>query len=320
MPLCGVTTYVPTVDAFAAHWGKVNDATPRPLILHGGANLSTLDGVRQQLILALNDTVGKENVRLVAVGDRVIKNAELRGRFQEFRALVARVPLAKSYKQMLPKTPSSVGGGDALISALEAMIQIWTVINRNNPPVPKFHPPLLLSGRWTLETMGRELAAFRQACVAAKNADSNVIYSRELRDRAMKAVVKFLKAYEFAALRHLGAGHELAASIPEIWPDPARLPAPPVIDGEWHPEVDAVLLTWTHPDPKSLKRFGLRSHPGPRYKMEEEELVESIPTDRSQVKISYGLAAHGSSATYKLYAIAPDGGESGSNTIRVVRP
>lgn len=320
MPLSGVTTYIPTLDAFVAHWTLVNQTPSKSMSLRGGVTLANLDTLRQQLVMALNDTVGKENVRLVAVGDRDIKCAELRDRFQKFRGIVARVPLAKFHKQALPKTPSTSATADMLIPVLESMIQLWSVINRNNPPVPKFRAPLVLSRGWTVEAMGRDLVAYRQACVAAANADSNVAYSREMRANAMNALIKMLKTYEMGVRKHLAEGHELLATIPAALPDPNNLPEAPVLEGEWDEAQQCVHLSWTHSAPAGLKRYGLRYHPGPRYKMEEEELVESIPPERTTVDVGYGLAAPGSNATYKLYAVTLDGGENGSNTIRILRP
>ncbi|MCB8932644.1 MAG: hypothetical protein M9921_04210 [Fimbriimonadaceae bacterium] len=319
MPLSGVASYIPTLDAFAKHWEQVNKASSKDLVIRG-ATLNHLAALRQSLIMALNDVVSKENVRLVASGDRDIKAAEMRERFKQFKEVVSRKPLSKPYKEALPKLPARTAGDEAMIEAAESVIQIWAVVNRNNPAVPKFRPPLVLEGGCTLEHFGYELASYRQSCRAAESADRNALYSRDMRGQVMGQVAKLLKLYSAAAIRLLGEDHELVRTIPDAEPNPDKLPAAPELEGEWNPATEKVELRWTHPDPSSLKRFSLRYHPGPRYKMEEEESVESIPTDRTSMEVAYGLAAPGSSSTYKLYAVAPDSGEQGSNTIRIVRP
>lgn len=319
MPLSGVNSYVPTLDAFAKHWEQVNKASSSDLVIRG-VTLGHLAALRQSLIMALTDVVCKENVRLVASGDRDIKCAEMRERYKQFKEVVGRKPLSKYYKAALPKFPLRTAGDEAMIEAAEGLIQLWAVVNRNHPAIPKFRPPLFLEGGCSLEQFGHELLGYRQACRAAESADRNALYSRDMRGQVMGQVAKLLKLYAPATIRLLGEGHELVKEIPDAEPNPDKLPAAPELEGEWNPESQLVDLRWTHPDPGSLKRFSLRYHPGPRYKMEEEESVESIPTDRTSMKVGYGLAASGSSSTFKLYAVAPDSGEQGSNTIRIVRP
>ena len=321
MPLSGVATYVPTINAFISHWNELNGEVGNPVKLEGGFGLAELMALRGQLEATISDVAQKDQLRDTATLQKDALLTSIRDRAKQFRAALASQMPSTPYMKSLPSLPTYTAAPNLQMQALDGMMAIWQAIDANNPPIPHFEPPLVLSGGYGRGHAFTDVTALRTALNAFTQASQEAQRARGQRTALMQNAAKRLRQYRQAAVAFLPSNSMLLESLPSVAPKPGVTAPPPVeLTAKWDPDKAAALLTWSQPHNSDHEKFEVRYHPGPKYKSSDEQIVGTVIKGVLSVLTDFGLAESGDVAYFKVYNIGSDGNEKGSNAVKVVRP
>lgn len=321
MPIGGVGTWIPTIDEFITHWTAVNAAlSPLEFKLFGAYTLANFTTDRGNLVTQLADVEAKTNLRQTAGGDRDVKRASIRPRILQFGPTVRGVLPGTRYLKSIPKTPQFNYPPGIWRTAMNDMANLWNTINFNIPPVSGFTPPLLLSSGYTQANFVTEQSAMDAAFTTVETTDQNAQQSRAQRDVLFKPIYQRLKQYRLAVCAALPVGNALCNTVPALTPAPGTTPDPVSLSGSWNVTTDLADLLYTASADPNLDHYSLRYHPGPRYKADEEQTVDSNPPGTLEFNTAFGLPASGSVAWFKVYVVLTTGNERGSNSVKITRP
>ena len=319
-------SYLATMDAFVGHWQIVNLAGS-PVTLAGGYTLANLQTDRATLAAAINTVETPLNTREQMSGDRDIKRAAIAPRVAAFNRAVRDRLAGTLYEKGLPKAPLFAASQGRFVKPLYDMRDVWTRINAipatGAGSVPGFVPPLTLPGAtaYTLPTFAAELAAVDAAFAAVPVADRSVKYAREQRNALLAPVRTRLQQYRRAILGRFAPESPVVQSLPAYSPAPGSTPDSVEASGDWNAASGKAVITYAPSETLAVASYQLRYSPGATYKTADEQVVSTnaatvTPRD---FRTSVGLAAAGSVANYRVYAVTADGNEAGSTTVKVVR-
>lgn len=321
MPITGTGSWLPTIDEFIAHWTAANAVIgPGGFKLSGAYTLAMFQTDRGTLATAMTDVVDKENLRQNAAGDRDVKRAGIRPRMLQFGPTVRGLLHNSSYLPAIPRVPAFRDAAGKWRTAMNDVANLWALINTNNPVVPGFTPPLLLSGAYAQAGFVTEQTALDLAFTAVATTDQNLEIARETRNGAFAPMYQRMKQYRLSVAAALPVGHALASTIPALTPPAGATPPPVSLAGSWNAGTSMGDLVWsasTHPD---LDYYSVRYHPGPVYKASEEQTVDAVPAGTTSFSTDFGLPASGSTAWFKVYVVLTTNNEKGSNAVKIIRP
>lgn len=320
MPLSGVATYVPTINAFITHWNQVNAEVGSAVKLEGGFGLAELMALRGQLEAAIADVAQKDSAKEAATLQKDMLLTSIRDRAKQFRAALASQMPSSPHMKALPSLPTFTAAPNLQMHALDGMMAIWQAIDANTPAIPHFEPPLVLGGGYGRGNAFTDITSLRTAFNAFTNTSQEAQRARTLRTELMQTTAKRLRQYRQAALAFLPTNSSLLGSLPLVAPKPGAAPPPVELSAKWDNDKRAALLTWTAPGNPDHDRFEVRYHPGPKYRSAEEQVVGTVIKGVLSVLTDFGLADPGMTAFFKVYNISSAGDEKGSNSIKISRP
>ena len=320
------SSYLATMDAFIGHWQVVADEGVL-IILAGGYNLANLQTDRAALAVAINTVETPLNTREQASADRDIKRAAIAPRVAAFNRAMRDRFAGTIHENGLPKAPITTFSQGRFVKPLYDMRDIWTRINAlpatGAGSVPGFAAPLLLPGAtpYTLANFSAELAAVESAFVAVPVADRSVKYAREQRNALLAPVRARLQQYRRAVLGRFAAGAAFVVSLPAYSPAPGSTPDAVEASGNWNAGFAKAVITYTASETLAVASYQLRYSPGNTYRASDEQaiLTNAATATPREFRTATGLAATGSVANFRVYAVTNDGNEAGSATVKITR-
>ena len=318
MPVTSIASYISTLNQFVTHWTNANaELAAVPLTLTTGYALASLQTDRAALEAAIIALEPLDNARTNAFADRDIKKNVLRPRLTQFRNAVLGLLSGSIYvRSLTPLAPINSAPGRYL-KPFDDMASLWTQINA--APPTGFVAPLVLPTGYTVATFTAELAALRGAYTAVDTATQSATLARARRDALLPNLQTRMKQYRAVVRARLPLTSPLLANVPAYSPPLGATPAPVVLLGTWDAASAKAKLSWTTPANTNISGYVIRYCPPPSYKSGEEQAVTSLPTPATTFETTTGLSATGSVAFFKVYVLTTQGGERGSNTVKIVR-
>ncbi len=327
MPISSIVSYLTTADLFLAHWTQVN-GTVGLFILPSGADRASLVTLRQNLDGAMNAIVAQNVVYQTAIGTRDNARGPLMEILSQFnltmRARLPGNPLLRALPRLIGGSPSP----GVLLAALRAARDIWTRVNAlPATAIPPFSPPLTLpqtgGGGYELAQFTTAIDAFDTSAQAVDAALSNLRIARQTRDDLLGPLKALMVDYRKSLPGILPPGDALLDSMPTVTPAPGSTPAAVASSAAWMlaalsaritivPEVSPVV-------PVATYQVRFCSGPG-TYKTADESVVGDFANGATIFDTQTGLAAPGSVALFRVYALTATGNEKGGATLKVVRP
>ena len=319
-------SYIPTLDAFLAHWDIVTDAGTI-IVLAGGYDTSELRADRINLFAAINAVQSPLNDREQSAAARDLLRDTLVPRVAAFNRAMRDRFAGTVHVSKLPKVPAQRAGEGVLMTALADMRDVWGRVNTlpatGAGSVGGFTAPLVLPGTpgYTLANLTADIAALDAAFTAVGVADRSLAYIRATRDALLSPIRTRLQQYRRAILGRFAPGSPVVESLPAYSPAPGSTPAPFSASGSWIPARSAAVITFVPSVSTNVTQYQLRYSSATTYKSSEESVVTTIPATQAvkEFAVTTGLAATGSMANFKVYALTSDGNERGSNAVKIVR-
>ena len=319
-------SYLATMDAFVGHWQIVNDVGSE-VVLAGGYALDNLQTDRAALANAIATVETPLNTREQASADRDIKRAAIAPRVAAFNRAMRDRLAGTLYANGLPKAPIVTLSQGRFVKPLNDMKDVWTRINAipatGAGSVPGFAPPLILPGAtpYTLALFAADLAAVESAFAAVPIAERSVKYARAQRNALLAPIRTRLQQYRRAILGRFAPDSPIVASLPAYSPAPGSTPDSVEASGEWNAASGKAVITYTASETLAVASYQLRYSPGNTYKTSDEEavLTNAATVTPREFRTTTGLAASGSVANYRVYAVTSDGNEAGSATVKITR-
>ncbi len=331
-PITGPSSYLPTIDLFAAHWASVNAVFIAPvpaLILEGNRTISTLNGLRTQLAASRTDVEVKLNAVEFARADQAARRTALLGRAAQLADNV-RTFWPSPYAAMLPDLPSASTQPSLIESALDDVSDIWLRLNGTPPPNGTTTPITLatkptaavpIPPPYTQANFSAELALLKTAQLTLKAAQIPLDNARSFRNGIQNQVRPILVDYRDGPGARLAPNHPLLDTIPRYSPLPGGTPEPANATGHWDVPLGLAVIEFTPSPSTTVARHELRYVPGPEYNADDESIAGSINVGSpSRFETLAGLPVAGVTGSYRVYAITAEGNERTSATVVIARP
>ena len=325
------SSYLPTIDLFAAHWGAVNAVLgASPLILEGSRTFSTLTGLRSQLAAARTDVEVKRNAHEFARADVEIRTGALLFRMQQVLDAVRAFWSGTPFLGTLPDKPSDTTKGPLIENALDDIADGWLRINAASAP-PGVTLPLTLTTdptdavpappAYTQALFAADIAALKTAHTAVPAALGALNTARAVRNVLQDKIRPILVDYRESMPTKLPSKHALQDTLPRYSPLPGSTPDGAEATGSWNAAAVLAFFDFTPSTSASVVRHELRYVAGPDYDADDENIIASVNVGSpSHFETLTGLLTPGLTATYRIYAITADGHERMSNTVSITRP
>jgi hypothetical protein len=280
MPITNIPSYLATADLFLAHWVQVEDELGGPFTLQGGQNMASLTALRLATFNAMTAVEAPANDREAASNDLLIKRAAMNATITEFNRVVRYRFRTTHYPSQLRQAPAKAAGLGVMLGATTDVANLWAKINTNVPPILGFLPPFLL-GTLTLAQFNTAATALQTAFTTLKTAELNLSVSREARNATLPPLRAIMVLYRQAVAATFPPTHPLVLSCPAVTPPPGSTPAAVNIGAAWNPSTGKASIVWTSSSDPNLQQYQIRACDPPKYKGEDEEVVETILPGRT---------------------------------------
>lgn len=321
MPISGPSSYPPTTREFLDHWGALIGHVGAVVVLPGGASLSVLSGLLDNLETA-RDTVTEKGVeRALARESLTDLVGKLQGKLVEFNARV-RSDFAGTKWERLLSVAFAVGDGEGPVrEGIRELAVLWTKVNAITPVPAGVTLPLVLRGDYALSDVQADRAALRGLYGALTQAESDLKTARETRNDIQDAIYPILKAYRLKVPGVVPANDALLDSLPSLTPPAGHTPDAVTLQGSWNVAEAKAEFTWEESADAQLARYELRGVPGDEYNADDEVVIATVAAGGTRAASSaFALATPGLTASFKVYVVLQDGHEKGSEAVAVHRP
>lgn len=319
MPLTTPGSYLPTIDAFLAHWAEVNTAVGGAgMSLTGGYDIAALGTDRAAIDTLITTVADAANTLQTAADERDLQKNAMMLLLSQFRSAVRANLPGTHFVAALPKLPQFSSVESKFVGAFRDMSTLWTQIDAS-PTTATFTPPMVM-GATALADFTTLLDGLKDQYTAVATASENGRIARKARNAALVPVKARLKQYRDAVIAALGPTHVLIASIPLISAPAGHTPDPIIVSGVYNSATgngDFTIIPPTDPD---FSHVSVRHAPGPTYKTDEETVVGTMAAGETTFSSNVGLAAPGSESLFRFYNVLTTGNEKGSATVKIVRP
>lgn len=322
MPISSLASYLSTMQDFITHWTAVNTELGggggSSLILTGTYTVTSLTTDRTALETKIIAVEGALNTLQNAANNRDNLKGPMKERVRQFRAAVASFLKGSQYVRAVPKLPAFTASPGDFMRALDDMSSLWTQINANPPA--GFTGPLKLQGNYLVAAFNTDVAAMRAAFAAWDAASQSLNISRGQRDMVLPPIPPRLSQYRQAVLATFPVGHALVLSLPAVRPAPGSTPVAVQLSGLWSDTLDKAHLEWTASANPDLDHYSVRACDPPKYRAQDEAVVDDVAAGTTELDTDAGLLAAGSAKIFKVYVVTTEDNERGSNSVKVTHP
>lgn len=321
MPITGNASYIPTTNAFLAHWTQVNAALPalEPLILSSGVTRAALVTLRNGLQDLFDSVQDKLNDVEIASAALLLKKESMLGRLNQFNAIVDGYFAGSALAGARPLAPSIGDGEEVFVEPLRDMKSLWMKVNAAVAP-PGLVLPLVLEGGMTRADFVTALGELTTAYEAGQTAEQNLKLERLLRDQKKDLIYEALKLYRLSVPARVPTNQALLESLPKLTPDAGHTPAA-VNASAVFVAPDKSHVVYDASADADLSHYELRGNVGATFKAADAVVIATNqPGDARVFDTSFGLTQSGAKVSLEVYVILNTGNESGSAPMLVTRP
>ncbi len=319
MPITSIPSYVTTADLFLAHWADVETVTGTSFTLQSGIGKDDFSDLREDLAAAITAIEAPANARAIASQDLLTKRSEMSDIISNFNRSVRYRFRNSTYIPALPKVPSNKAGFGVFVRAADDVASLWATINANSPAIAGFTPPLLI-GTLTLAQYNTKLAALKTAFTTLSTKEQALKLKREQRNATLPALHATMVLYRQAVIASFAPTNALVLSLPRLTPPPGSTPRAVQFGAAWNATLGKAELVWTNSSDPNLMEYEVRACDPPKYKGDDEEVVDSITPPTNTLLTDFGLLVSGASKIFAVYVKTTTGNEKRSNVVRVTRP
>lgn len=318
MPITGPSSYLPTIDEFAPHWQRANDALAAagPILLAKGMSLAGLEAIRETLGERRADMDGIRSQMEHTRSEINRGKAALLLRLNQFNDKLRSLAPDTRWESMLPKVFSISEGVKRVIPPLEGILDLWTRYNLEEPAIT-------LMGGYQLSDFATDLAVLKEAYARYASGENALGLSRGQRNEIQKKIYATLKQYRLRIRSEFPEGSAMLMTLPRLTPVPGAAPNAVKLSGSYDLDPQKAVLEWTRPTDPAISSLQLRASVGAGYKSDDEIILTTFPAHGPFAwsgAFLQGLGQPGSAATFKIFAITAEGSEKGSNAVIVTRP
>ena len=328
MPISGPSSYVPTMQAFLAHWADVNDALTSPDVLTlAGSLLGQAEPITRAMFQTLYDDLltqrGVVTDALVeldfARSDLFDLKTRMVQRMGELIALVRGNLPGTKFDRSLPAQPDVESTQTVLLEAASRISKVWNLLA--DGAGPGLALPVELQGNYAVGNFDSDLAALSPAFYAVTEKAGQVKIEQEERNDMQDRIYPLLKAYRQVMPTKFAPGNALSDSLPLLTPPPGSTPDAVALTGVLDGPTQKAHLTWTASGNAALDHYEVRAVPGGTYNVDDEVAVATIAKDAPRTLLTdQFLGAPGQTASFKVYVVLTTENEAGSNAVAVSRP
>ena len=328
MPITGPSSYVPTTQAFLAHWADVNTALTAPTVMTlAGALLGKLTPVVVADLQALYDALLAQRTTVTdalvdvdfARSDLGALKARLASRMAEFTAVIRGNLPSSKYARALPAQAPADAGQGVLAEAVGRVKKVWNALNDGTPF--GMVTPVVLQGGYGLNGFETDVTALPGTFMAVTEAGGQVKLEQEERNDLQDRIYPLLKAYRQVMPTMFAPGNALTDSLPDLTPAPGSTPAPVALTAALDGPTQQAHLTWTASGNAELDHYEVRAVPGGTYNVNDEVQVATVAKEAARTLLTdHFLTDPGQTASFKVYVVLTTENEAGSNARTVARP
>lgn len=328
MPITGPASYIPTTQAFLAHWDEANAAlgaghalTIRKQTINAPADVTraVLDAHYEALLTR------HQEVQAAVVADDLARGAYFDGKTVLFAKLnmfneKVRALLANSrYERALPEVPGIDNALGIITDALNKALSLWVNINENE--VLGTGVALVLRDGTAVEDFEPLVNGLTPLFRAVSTAELGLKMTRERRNDLQDVIYPILKQYRVVVAGSFAADSAIMESLPMLTPAQGHTPAAVNADIVWDAAAVKAKITWAASDDAELDHYEVRYSPGTTYHDDEEDVLASFtPEEAREYLTDHALLTSGATALFKVYVILTTGNEKGGSALEITRP
>lgn len=321
MPITTITSYIPTMQAFAQHWSMVNATLgASPILLKGAYSLANFNTDITNMQAAFTNVINMQNAFENAGENVQVKKRAIAVRLPQFNRIARAMLIGTGYLRALPKVLSTTVAEGYYLTSLEDMKSLWATINADTT-VPGFVPPIIIAGGYTQANFVTELTALRVAYLALHN--SEVSYQKTLGDRnvLLRPAFDRMIQYREIILGRYVKTDPFATSLPRLTPLPGSRPLPVTnILFTFNTAHDLVTFNFTPSTSANIVRYDLFYSPPPKFDVNNALLAGTCAANLHTITTGMGIEDPGNIAYYKIVTVNATGNERSSKSLKVTRP
>lgn len=323
MPLHNNASFIPTMNAFLAHWAQV-DAAIAPDLVVGVPNEPPITRLS---FTALRTTLQNRNVAVIgflndkeiARGEIEIQKARLLAHFHEFNGLLEGYWAGTSFINARAYAPQISDGQENFLKPMHDVVSLWEKLNLATAPNGMVLP-LVLADSTVIDDFAAEIAALQEFYIAEAVANQNVLLARSDRDETKALVRAVLVTYRKVVPSRCSQFPTLIDTLPTVTPPPGHTPDAVNASAVFQAP-DQAKVVYAESAEATLDHYELRGNPGVEYDEEDAVVIASrLPAEPREFLTDFALNQPGTRAAFKVYVVLTTGNEAGSAAMVVARP
>jgi hypothetical protein len=333
MALVNNSSYIPTANAFLAHWSSVDTELGGGFVLPGlpgvippSLNRSGLLVFRDTLENDLQDVQEKLNDVEIASGRIRILKEKLYARFNLFLEVVDGYYANSEYASARPEAPGITAGGERFLGPMRDARSLWTKLNGQTAPAGLTVPIVVKAGTPELPD-NVSLAAFTamlnlliQRIDEHGQAVQALTLSRARRDKTMKTIRAILVQYRATVIVPISGNEPLLNTLPRVTPEPGHTPEPVQVSTAFVAPNKAT-GSHTESDDADFEDYQIVAAIGEEATLEDAIVLETrTARTPAPFETSMGLAEPGGAVSLWVIVRTKDGNERASAKSLVRRP
>lgn len=330
MPLATNASYLTTLDEFLEHWAVVENAAG-PFALPNGTTRADCAALRNEYAALQARIHAAERESEQARAERDAVRAQLAPAIVQFNTAARRLGAVHPLTALLPNSPGANVAYDRVLNAANTVATIWERINALTPgSVPGLSLPLVVPDGFTQSgLLTRALFTARRDEFAVKvsvslEKEQNARAARDKRTVLKARISDVLTTYRTTIIARARPKSTIRTTLPSVYPRPGSIPPPVTLTGQWHPDKSVAVLTITPlvssvADKFAVVRYVARFCTSDEYNPDEEQTAGSLSLEETTLETNAGLAAAGSIAHFRVYAVTKAGTERGGNVVTIAR-
>lgn len=314
--ISGPSSYLPTLDAFLAHWAAVNadPLSASGMLTRDGSARADLVTVKSNLGAATQEVENQLNGK--EIGRARVENAKkaLLLRSQELgRRLRGILPMDSPYLKAMPDLPPVSAAQEYFLKPMRDLVNVW---NRLREDDVEFQ----LAGAYVVANFENDLSVLTELFTILGQVELDLKLAREKRNVLQVAAMKILSAYRPAVEGLFAPASPLVVTIPLIYPPAGHTPDPVTVTVSYDATTQEAVIEFSESAEATLEEYEVRGVPGPEYLEEDAITLGKIAAGGARIyHTSYALTEPGSELSLKVYVILKTGNEAGSKAVTVMR-
>lgn len=326
MAISTLSTWLPTIDSFGAHWQQcLTAAAPKVILIRLPDNTTVTRAqflAKRDALQAQQITVqSRLNDQLIARGDIEIQKTALLEKFNLFTGTMDGFYQNTKFYAARPVAPGLTYGQLTFSLPLFDAMTLWEKLNAGPAPAGVTLPLLLPDDDETAQgTFASMISALQFAYREERNRAQDVLLARSDRDGIQDYEYEVMKAYRESVPTLMAEFPNLVATIPRLTPLPGHTPA--AVDATVVFEApEGFKVVYDASTDPALESYQLRGNVGDDYSDTDAVILGTNAPGAPREFVKTGLLNQpGAKMALKLFVITNTGNEAGSVPMIVQRP